>query len=279
MNTSHLKSYFYAEDDVDIYDATVRLTTEPYDQLHAQVCRLVAFWKSINCYAPHIRPLIVDIGSGTGMEALGVLKEVGDVDLLCIDLSDRMLDVLGRKLAEMFGDPTGAGRCRMVQADVRNNDWMTEALAAAGFSNRQISLAISVYTLHHLTPGDKEKVYRSIANSLQPGGTFICGDLYSFRTPSLAEFAQTLEENWITSAFESCADSAALGRDNVKRLMEAWLRHSRYENKPLPINAIERPSDRCSDPGVEQMLLIRAGFKSVEVPFRIFQNGIIWAEV
>lgn len=278
MNIMGMKNYFYAEDDAELYDATVRLTTEPYDLLHAQVQRLVTYWSDNKRAKSDDRPLIVDLGCGTGMEALAILKQVKEADVVCIDVSARMLDVLRQKLKKQFGDETGQGRCRTVRGDVRDDDVITKAVAEAGFAGRPVSLAVSVYALHHLTAEEKRDLYRVIVRSLGPNSAFICGDMYSFAQEAFGEFAQALEESWIQNAFRRHEVDLKLTPAEVARLTNAWLTHSQEENIPLPISQSERIVT-SEDIETESSLLFSAGFRRVGVPFRFFQNGIIWAEV
>jgi SAM-dependent methyltransferase len=279
VNTDDLTTFFYAEEDADIYDATIRLTTESYDLLHAQVRRLVAFWYTTCRRSADHCPLVVDVGSGTGVEAVGILNEIRNVDLVCIDASERMLGALQCKMTQEFGEPTAGGRCRSVQIDLRSENWIANAISAAGFSGRQVSLVVSVYALHHLDSSEKREIYCSIAHCLRPKGAFIYADLYSFRNRALADFAQRLEESWIATAFKQPGNDGVLSQAKLSQLAQAWLQHSQYENKPMPIHRDNRLCNSCDrDNGREQELLISAGFTSVEVPFRFFQNGIIWAE-
>jgi SAM-dependent methyltransferase len=278
MNVMGMKSFFYAEADADLYDATVRFTTEPYDLLHAQVQRLVSYWERNRQRHQGDRPLIVNLGCGTGMEAFPILKNVQSADLICIDISERMLSILRQKLIRTFGDETCGGRCWTVRGDVRDGDVISSAIATAGFARRPVSLAVSVYALHHLTAIEKKETYSAIARALSSESAFVCGDMYSFADQKLGQFAQSMEERWIANAFERGAETIDLVPEELKRLTETWLKHSREENIPLPIYQSEPPSD----PGrldTEAALLLAAGFRRLDVPFRFFQNGIIWAEV
>jgi SAM-dependent methyltransferase len=279
MTVAETKSFFYAENDADLYDSVIRLTTEPYDLLHAQVRRLVAHWKSARRGSSDERCLIVDIGCGTGAEALGILREIRHANLVCIDLSDRMLEILRGKIKDEFGDETAGGRCWTIKADFRDDNFLSRALDTAGFPANRISLAVSVYALHHLVLVDKEELYRSIAKRLAADGVFICGDMYAFYDGSLAAYAQLLEEKWIKTAFQKSNGIGALNGHEIKRLTDEWLEHSRCDNNPLPISSNIISLGRTDHSGVEETLLNAAGFKRVEVPFRFFQNGVIWAEV
>jgi SAM-dependent methyltransferase len=278
MNVMGMKNFFYAEEDAGVYDATVRLTTEPYDLLHAQVQRLVSYWEAKWPHRRNDRPLIVDLGCGTGMEALPILSQLKSADLVCIDLSEHMLSFLRQKLVRNFGDETCGGRCWTIRGDVRDGEVISRALATAGFPRRPVSLAVSVYALHHLTAIEKQDMYYTIARALGNDSAFVCGDMYSFSNQSFGDFAQNLEESWIADTFKKDNIPIRLAEKDVIRLTDAWLRHSRTDNTPLPIYQSERPSvGRPVE--TEAGLLFTAGFTRVDVPFRFFQNGIIWAEV
>lgn len=272
MQTFMQTNYFYAEEDAGLYDATVDLTTESYGLLHCQVERLVTTWR-------HDRkasgaPLILDIGAGTGAEALRILRTVPDAKLLCVDASPSMLEALHRKVAAEFGDPTAGGRCQTVVADACQPGWLSALSTAMGFEQQPFSLIVSVYLYHHLPADWKGKIYNEIFDHLANEGAFIHGDLFSFSDKQLSAKAQDLEDNWLTNCFKDRAVCAQLGlsENEASRLLENWLRHFREDNVPIPIH-----SENSDDEQTEMGLLRRAGFRSVEVPFRLFQNGVFVA--
>jgi len=272
-------NFFYAQDDADLYDATVRLTTEPYDLLHAQVARLVSYWRTSIFPPVHGRPMILDIGAGTGEQSLAILRGVPEAHLICIDLSERMLAKLREKVADEFGDETAKGRCWCIQADVRSENWLSRALATIGFSSRKAALAVSVYTLHHFGAEAKLAIYSAIADALEQRGSLIHGDLFSFDTPTLSSFAQQLEEKFIQERFGFDGPTATgLSASKVQRLVSEWLHHSRNENRPMHIYPANHYAlTQINRVAAEVDILAKAGFNQVEVPFRIFQNGVLLA--
>lgn len=272
MSGSAVTNYFYAEDDAAFYDATVELTTEAYDLLHQQVGRLVETWRSAQVELT--APLILDIGAGTGAEALRILRAVPNARLICVDASPRMLEALHRKVALEFGDPTAGGRCESILADAYAPGWLPALAHRLELSDTPFNLIVSVYLYHHLTADQKAPIYKEIYRHLAAGGVFIHGDLFSYVESSLAVRAQGLEDRWLTNSFSdpTICQNLGLSEAEALRLLEKWLQHYREDNNPIPICSAD-PDDDQTECG----LLHNAGFKTVEVPFRLFQNGVVWA--
>jgi SAM-dependent methyltransferase len=277
-------NYFYAEDDAAIYDRTVFMTDPHYGELHGALDGLFRQWISTE-HQPSVPsgPVVVDIGCGTGAEAMRLLESTRDISLVAIDISARMLDVLEEKLIRRYGDNTAGGRCKLVCLDVREKGWMAKALELVQKpgSRRTCDAAISVYALHHLDVKMKRQVYREIFDHLSPRGIFANADLFAFETKWLADYAQTMLEEWINKQFTDPAaphykDGPSLASDR-QRLMANWLCHVHEENCPLP--AI--PSAREQRGGVksvsEQDILTAVGFPTTECVYRSGQSAILWA--
>ncbi len=273
MSTAVVENYFYAEEDAELYDATVELTTEAYGLLHRQIARLIQSWTQRQTATA--TPVILDIGAGTGAEALSILRASPQARLICVDASSHMLEALHRKVSLEFGDPTAGGRCTTVVADAYSPGWLKKVVDRFPAIGGKFDLIVSVYLFHHLDAGRKGAIYQEIGDHLVAGGAFLHGDLFSFADADLSRQAQNLEDSWLTSSFANptIISQAGLTASQAKRLVEAWLRHYREDNRPLPITAA---GDRLDD-ATELALLSKAGFRSCEVPFRFFQNGVIWA--
>ena len=90
MNSNNLDNkYFYALTDVKEYDATIRLTVPHYDLIHKTMLDFTKWYfkyKNLD----KSEGVFIDIGAGSGTEALAILKEYDKFELLAIDLSEPM---------------------------------------------------------------------------------------------------------------------------------------------------------------------------------------------
>lgn len=273
--------YFYAGDDAVIYDDTVRMTDRAYDLIHdVTVCSL-HFWLGHRsmAHASDGPVWILDVGCGTGAEAMQVLLRVPDSHLLCIDNSPSMLEQFQAKVCRAYGNHSADGRLLFAEVDFREPNWLDRASTNA----RELRIpdafdaAISVYALHHLLPDEKRAVYSTIYGKLKAGSLFINADLFAFGTPWLSNLAQEEEEDWVNRQFGSkildCGWTAAALGPSRHRLKDAWLEHLRSENVPLPITA-NRPD--CGGEEASELQLLRdAGFGIVEVPARHYQSAVL----
>lgn len=107
---------------------------------------------------------ILDLGAGTGVGTLGLLREFPDARATAIDTSDEMLHHLRRRAADLGL----ADRVRTVRADLDAGLPAVEA----------VDLAWASASLHHMA--DPGRVLREIAAAIRPGGLLAVLELSGF---------------------------------------------------------------------------------------------------
>lgn len=124
------------------------------------------------------RPLIIDLGAGTGTGALALARQLPDARVVAVDVSEPMLEHLQEK-ARALGV---ADRVRTVQADL-DQPW--PALGPA-------DLVWASASLHHVAdPGD---ALAQVRTALRPGGVLAVIELDSFPRFLPDEAGAALEE-------------------------------------------------------------------------------------
>lgn len=98
---------------------------------------------------------ILDLGCGTGLELEGIFKANPNIEVTCIDISSKMLEVLKSKYRDK--------KITVVCGDYFKCDFGVNV-----FDN-----VISVMSLHHFTSEEKSLLYKKIYDSLKCGGSFI----------------------------------------------------------------------------------------------------------
>jgi len=277
--------YFYADDEAIFYDDTVRLTDRAYDLLHEVAIRLLHYWmlQRNNKGAQETLPWILDVGCGTGAEAMGILNRIPDSHLVCVDSSPAMLEQFRLKICRAYGNESADGRLILEVADFRDPSWLDRITPKSGSQGMRggFDATVSVYALHHLAEEQKLRVYRDVAERLPRGSPFINADLFTFVSDWLAQLAQDEEEAWIRRQFDevqhSCEWVAAQMGPARTRLRDAWLNHIRNENVPLPITGQGWNEAEIGIINTEESLLRMAGFTAVEVPARLYQSAVIVA--
>lgn len=281
LNTTSFPYFYASKKEADFYDDSVRFTARAYDLVHEVTVRLLETWISQHYTKIPSRTnlFILDIGCGTGAEAMQTLARLPQSKILCIDNSAEMIEIFRKKLHRAYGDDTACGRVNFVLTDFRVSGWLDRALAEIrhNYIIESFDAAISVYALHHLLPEIKGDVYRAISDRLRPDSIFVNADLFSFPIPWLSDLAQEEEENWIYRQFGETMPGwlgATFGPSRI-HLRDAWIKHIREENIPLPIaleNAGYEQGKTC-----EEMLLREAGFASIIVPARLYQSAVMIA--
>src|SRR5687767_4351485 len=119
--------FFYAAQDAAFYDDAAPLTDRSYDIIHEVLTQVLAVWMSTQSSVSGTR-LIVDVGCGTGAEALRVLEVIQDCHVLCIDSSAEMLSIFREKAVRAYGEALASSKLTLVQADVRQEGWLRKSL-------------------------------------------------------------------------------------------------------------------------------------------------------
>lgn len=285
LNNDSKAIFFYADQEAVLYDELAPLTDGAYELLHEVLTAQFVSWlaSATNCDRTSDRVYVLDAGCGTGKEAIALLRADPRIHVLGIDVSRPMLDVFRSQLKSEFGDETAAGRCVLVQSDIRDNDWLDKVMSVGLPPQwpRALDAAISAYTLHHFTPIMKQAIYTSIHHHLRPGGVFVYADLFSFETSWLAAFTQEAEEDYIERRFAAASDTA--GQYSItdpavwERLKKQWVRHVREENHPLAALSAASTDQCLGVQSTDKQLLTKGGFCSVECTFRYGQSGVLWA--
>jgi len=283
--------FFYTEArDAEFYDLTAELHTPQYKLLHNTLLQLVAYHFGIPSGIPteSIDSFILDIGSGTGAEALGLLINFPRCKVVAVDLCESMHRILRSKGEKLLGRDDFHARCQLITADILGDEAKPEILRAPLRGKEKsggYQIVVSALALHHLTHIEIEEVYRRIYSLLEPGGLFLNGDLFSFQSTDINAQVEHFVINWIDrqftspdTAFVHAVESLGNRRDEIRR---SWLDHLKNQNIPIPIeSAHDAFHPECGYYGIlsHTELLQRIGFREIGCPFRFWQTGILWAK-
>jgi 2-polyprenyl-3-methyl-5-hydroxy-6-metoxy-1,4-benzoquinol methylase len=101
----------------------------------------------------------VDLGCGGGQLAIPLAK--GGAEVIAIDISPKMIEVLDEKAAELGLDITTR----------------VSALQSVALPTDSLDLVVSNYTMHHLKDDEKAATVRAAVSWLRPGGRIVVGDM------------------------------------------------------------------------------------------------------
>jgi tRNA (cmo5U34)-methyltransferase len=106
---------------------------------------------------------ILDLGCGTGAELKYVFDKVPNAHIVCVDVSEKMLNILREKYSEY----------------AENLDIMCKSYLTMEFGNEKFDYVITCSTLHHLLAEDKLELHRKIKRALKPEGVLLILDYIS----------------------------------------------------------------------------------------------------
>jgi len=257
-------AFFYAIKEAPIYDKIVTLTQKDYYFSHEALIELISFYlNDLNLNTPSI----LNIGCGTGFEAINILEKFPDAKLVCIDFSEEMIDVFKSNVGQL-----NKKYCiEYIVGDALKLYEIKDIKRAQHFD-----IIVSAYTLHHYTLSEKSLVYKKIYEMLKPGGNFINLDLANYNSKTLSNFSQEHILNWIKVQFENIeinlSNELTDKGYNLNELKNEWLNHITNINIPQIIE------DSLSDTSTETNILKELNFSETGIPYRYFQSSILWAK-
>ena len=282
------KIFFYAEDDAAAFDTDAELNTMHYRTLHNFMMELVseAIGRRAGARPASGAKVFLDIGSGTGEESIAILARYPETRVVAVDLCSPMHEIFRRKLRDHLG-VDAVSRVSFVTGDIADGEitWqrIRSALAQTGTATR-FDMVVSALALHHLTIGEKSWVYRMIQQAVNPGSMFINADAFGYRTTSFDQLAQKKTLDWIRRQHDpkTSAYPRALRQLGAKAagLARKWIDHCRRFNITVPVESqrwgrpLGSPRDEVE---CEFRLLVEAGFRETECPYRCWQTGIVVA--
>jgi tRNA (cmo5U34)-methyltransferase len=103
---------------------------------------------------------ILDIGCGTGLELKYIFEKAPNAQIIGVDISDELLELLLNKYQDMAD-----------QINVIKDSYLR-----LEFGENKFDYIVSVMTIHHLLYDTKKKLYENILKSLSDNGKYIEGD-------------------------------------------------------------------------------------------------------
>ncbi len=274
MNNKHYddieKALFYAMSDAKEYDATIRLTVPYYDLIHKTLIDILKYHFGVsmsNINSEDIEGVFLDIGAGTGMETISLLKEFPKLTALAVDIAAPMkiaFEENYRKIAENNQQL----RYSYIIDDIFNCDFSGVKDDAFNILGKRKLAALSAYCIHHFIYKDKIKIYQKMYDFLDEGGMMINIDLFNYKSKTISKYAHHFDLEYIKNEFDDPSpdyvESRKMSITQRERLKQDWVKHMEDDNI---LDSIESQID-----GLKSI-----GFSNVECIFKYFQQGIIVA--
>ena len=263
----------YGAIDPLLYDATISLVVPQYATLHDTMARLVVLHLS-ETRRHRSNPTVLDLGSGTGAEAIRVLTECPSVSVIAVDRSSTANSVHKKKLRTL----ELTSRCHIMRMEFPGAQSIRSRLARAARAvsagrQHKFDIVLTAFAFHHFSPTEKRRAYQLAYDVLHPGGLFLNADLYSYSSKRLSQASKTFDNRWIKERLarppEWAHEARRIPLSIRQHIAKEWLRH--YKE----CNWLEPMEDGPRSPGQISMIT-DAGFSDVGVPYRYWQTGILW---
>ena len=203
--------------------------------------------------------VFIDIGAGSGTEALAILKEYDKFELLAIDLSEPMKTEFIDNYNHIIGQNQPA-RFNYQVRDVFDIDIKQFEY------NKPKVLALSAYCIHHFTLSEKKIIYQKMYDFLDKDGILINIDLFNYSSNQISKISHNSDLEYISSEFDNPSTEYEISRqipyEIRMSLKDKWINHMNNDN--------------ILDTMESQIKVLREiGFKDVECIFRYIQQGIL----
>ena len=273
------RKLFYAEALAGLYDHTIDLVVPNYKLLHKTMFQLIRdYFEHHRLFTTGGTMAILDLGSGTGAEALPILAEFPGSYVVAVDLCRPMHLEFRRNFSLLFGGEKDFDSfCTTITADILSPEASPESvLSFLPKPNRvgRFQSVITDFAMHHLAPDEKEEAYRRAFTCLDPGGLLVNGDLFSYTSQDLSRQAHEFDIQWIENSF-SCPppefqETPSLSKERREDLRRRWVEHYHTHNILEPLESSESIKGRMES-------LRSLGFSEVGCPYRFWQTAILWA--
>jgi len=149
---------------------------------------------------------LLDLGVGTGLTTLNVLRKFPNFQIDGIDFSSEMLKQSRERLGKFNN------YVNLIEADFTNSPFNTD-----------YDCIFSAITLHNLENSEKSKLFKKIYGSLKEGGFFINADFISFEDNRMRRKTEEYYENFL--------------KENLSgKELDHWILHFREDDIPATMN-------------------------------------------
>jgi tRNA (cmo5U34)-methyltransferase len=196
------------------YDSFIRHLVPDYDIFNNLTAELLSFNNDDS--------RVLDIGCGTGETMLSIKNVFPNVQGMCIDISEAMVDAAREKLKKHYG-------IEFVCSDIAD-------LAC----KEKFDAVVSVLVLHNIqTTDERVSVYRKIFDLLAKGGIYISVDVIKSDTPDVqAHYIRKWRQFMLTHISEEEVDGK-------------WLSLHASKDKPVTPHAMEEMLHQVGFEGFE----------------------------
>lgn len=194
MSTASVKEHFESES-ADFDNLIVKLIPY-YEQMIAALVDSIEFG-----FTDTFR--VIDLGCGTGTVAKAIADRFPNAEILCLDISPKMIELATRKLCTY-----------------KNISYIVGDFCTTSFET-PFDVVVSSLALHHIeSDGEKREFYTSIYNSLAPSGQFFNADVVL----ASSAFHQTINiYKWVEYMSKSVS---------MDEIQNKWLVAHKNEDRP-----------------------------------------------
>jgi tRNA (cmo5U34)-methyltransferase len=168
------------------YDATRKILIPCFDEFYGVALDLIPF-------NPKSDIKVLDLGAGTGLFSSFVSNLYPNAEFTLFDISDRMLEMARKRFSKAN-----------IKVKYVVKDYIGEPF------DENYDLIISALSIHHLTDGEKEKLFRKLYFSLNNNGIFINADQVLGESPYIdgiykSVWLEQIKDNGVTADVLSSA--------------------------------------------------------------------------
>jgi len=146
------------------YDANRRFLIANMDEFYSIGVDALACTKS--------DPVVLDLGAGTGLSTVYLLKRFPHAKVILFDFSEEMLEVARQRFKDNSNIDYVVGDYRSLSMDI------------------SFDVVLSGLSIHHLSFTEKQELTNKVYHLLVPGGEFLNADLVKCETPWLEKEMQ-----------------------------------------------------------------------------------------
>lgn len=190
----------YDHYETEKYDDDIVRSIPGHEEMHQHIEQIIK-----KNYSSRRKVRVLELGIGTGLTAVRILKILPGAEYTAVDFSNQMLAGARQHLSQ-YNVTFVNGDYSQINLP-ENND-----------------LVVSVIGIHHQeTDDDKKRLFQRIYNSLNDTGAFIFGDLVTHRNPEEAALNEAKHFHHLVKNVKD------------KESLREWEYHHKFLNRLAPI--------------------------------------------
>ena len=222
--------------------------------------------------AGRAQPLVLDLACGPGSVTRHLLDRLAPtrpgLQIVALDVDPVLLQIAAGTIGT---DPA----VRLVEADLRNDDWPIAAGLSSASEETQFDAVVTATALHWLPAESLQRLYADLARLIRPGGIFADGDHVPLEgVPRLSSVTDEIQD---AESDLTLAEPGVLDWDSWWQAVQADPGFAESLARRLERFSVTHPAEFTPPASWHIDRLVKGGFSEAAVVWRRYGDAVLAA--